>query len=141
MRFARLAATGLLAIAASCGGSSVTGDDGGTPPPPPPPPSNGVNVTIQDFTFSPESITVKVGQSVQWVNDGPSAHHVKSDDDVWDAGNLAPPSGDTGPYGDGDSPGQTFTFEFTEAGTYRYHCENHPPSAYPDFKGVIVVEP
>ena len=138
MRFARLAATGLLAIAASCGGSSVT-DSGNPPPPPPPPPPGGANVTVKDFTFSPESVTVKVGAAVRWINDGPSAHHVKSDDTVWDAGNLAPPSGDGGTYG--ETAGQSFSFTFTQAGTFRYHCENHPPTAYPNFKGVVVVVP
>lgn len=139
MRFARLAATGLLAIAASCGSSSPTGDNGNPVVPPPPP--GGTNVTVQDFAFSPESVTVKVGTKVQWVNNGPSAHHVVSDDGIWDAGQLAPPSGDTGPYGNGDSAGQTYQFEFDSAGTYRYHCANHPPTAYPQFVGVIVVTP
>ncbi|HEY9517204.1 MAG TPA: plastocyanin/azurin family copper-binding protein [Gemmatimonadaceae bacterium] len=139
MRFTRLAATGLLAIAASCGGSSPTSNSG-NPPPPPPPPVGGANVGIKDFSFSPETVTVKVGASVQWVNNGPSSHHVVSDDGVWDAGNLAPPSGDDGTYG-GSTGGQTFTFKFTTAGTYNYHCSNHPLSAYPNFKGVVVVTP
>lgn len=137
MRFARLAATGLLAIAASCGGSTVT--DVGTPPPPPPPPPGGANVSIKEFTFSPESVTVKVGAGVRWINDGTMAHHVKSDDAVFDAGNLAPPTGGDSNYG--PTAGQSYTYTFTKAGTYRYHCENHPLSAYPNFKGVIVVTP
>jgi plastocyanin len=142
MRFARLAAVGLLAIIASCGGSSPTGNNGnnnngGDPPPP----NGGANVTIKDFTFSPETVTVKVGSSIQWVNDGPSAHHVVSDDGVWDAGQLAGPSGDTGPYGDGGTAGQSYTFQFDSAGTYNYHCANHPPTAYPNFVGVVVVTP
>jgi plastocyanin len=137
MRFARLAATGLLAIAASCGGSSVT--DTGNPPPPPPPPPGGSNISVKEYSFSPESVTVKVGAAVRWINDGTMAHHVKSDDNVWDAGNLAPPTGDGGTYG--GTAGQSYQYTFTQAGTYKYHCENHPPSAYPNFTGVIVVTP
>ena len=128
MRFARLAAAGLLAIVASCGGSSPTGNNNNTVDPPPP--TGGKNVTIKDFVFSPETVTVKVGSSIQWVNDGESAHHVVSDDNVWDSGQLA-----------GPTAGKSFTFKFNTAGTYKYHCANHPPSAYPNFVGVVVVTP
>lgn len=138
MRFARLAATGLLALAISCGGSSPTANDGGNPPPPPPPPG-GANVGIEDFSFSPETVTVKVGAAVQWVNNGASAHQIVSDDGVWDTGNLAPPSGDPGDYG--NTAGQKYQFTFTTAGSYNYHCSNHPLSAYPNFKGVVIVTP
>lgn len=139
MRFARLAAAGLLAVLAACGGSSPTENTNNNNNPPPPPPG-GANVTIKDFTFSPETVTVKAGASVQWVNNGPSAHHVVSDDMVWDSGNLAGPSG-SDPYGYGDTKGQTFTFKFDNAGTFKYHCSNHPPSGYPNFVGVVVVTP
>lgn len=140
MRVARLAAAGLLAMVVACGGSSPTEDNTNNNNPPPPPPSGGKNVTITDFSFSPETVTVKVGASVQWVNEGPSAHHVVSNDMVWDAGNLAGPSG-SDPYGYGDTEGQTFTFKFDSAGTFSYHCKNHPPSAYPNFVGVVIVTP
>ena len=129
MRFARLAAAGLLAIVASCGGSSPTGNNNTVDPPPP---TGGKNVTIKDFVFSPETVTVKVGSSIQWVNDGESAHHVVSDDNVWDSGQLAGPTGGD-PYGGGGSAGKSFTF--------RFNCANHPPSAYPNFVGVVVVTP
>jgi plastocyanin len=140
MRLARLAAAGLLAVLAACGGSSPTENTNNNNNNPPPPPPGGANVTIKDFTFSPETVTVKVGSSVQWVNNGPSAHHVLSDDMVFDAGNLSGPSG-SDPYGYGDTKGQTFTFKFDNAGTFNYHCANHPPSGYPNFVGVVVVTP
>lgn len=137
MRLVRLAAAGVLAIVAACGGSTPTGNNNNTNPPPP---TGGKNVTIKDFVFSPETVTVAAGSSVQWVNDGPSAHHVVSDDNVWDSGQLASPTGG-GTYGGGSSAGQSFTFKFNTAGTYKYHCANHPPSAYPNFVGVVVVTP
>jgi plastocyanin len=139
MRLVRLAAAGVLAIVAACGGSSPTGNNNSSGDPPPP--TGGKNVTIKDFAFSPETVTVAVGSSVQWVNDGPSAHHVVSDDNVWDSGQLASPTGGGDPYGGGSSAGQSFTFKFNTAGTYKYHCANHPPSAYPNFVGVVVVTP
>jgi plastocyanin len=140
MRVARLAAVCGLAVVISCGGgdSSPTGaDNGGTPPPP----SGGVNIEVRDYSFTPDSLTIKVGTTVQWVNQGPSTHHVVSDNGVWDAGQLTPPSGDGGDYGGGPTYGETYQFKFDQAGTYRYHCANHPLSAYPNFKGVIVVTP
>jgi plastocyanin len=140
MRFARLAAVGLLAIVASCGGSSPTGNSNNQPVDPPPP-TGGKNVTIQDFAFSPETVTVAVGSSVQWVNHGPSAHHVVSDDGMWDSGQLSGGSADSSYYGGGSASGDSYTFHFDSAGTYNYHCANHPPSAYPNFVGVVIVTP
>lgn len=138
MRLVRLAAAGVLAFVAACGGSTPTGNNNTVDPPPP---TGGKNVTIKDFVFTPETVTVKVGSSVQWVNDGQTAHHVVSDDDVWDSGQLASPTGSSDPYGGGSSAGQSFTFKFNTAGTYKYHCANHPPSAYPNFVGVVLVTP
>lgn len=148
MRFARWAAIAGLAGAVACGGSSSpTGsNDGGNPPPPPPPPANGVNIVIKDFSFTPDSVKIKAGTVVQWVNSGASFHHVISDDGgaTFDAGSLAPPTGGTDPYGDPTTtPGGSFQHTFSTPGTFRYHCSNHPPTAaaYANFTGVIVVEP
>jgi plastocyanin len=140
MRFARLAAAGLLAIVVSCGGSSPT-ENSNNNKQDPPPPTGGKNVTIKDFTFSPETVTVAAGSSIQWVNDGPSTHHVVSDDGVWDTGQLSGGTADTSYYGGGSTAGESFTFQFDSAGTYTYHCANHPPSAYPNFVGVVIVTP
>jgi len=129
-----------------------------------------VDVTVQDFLFSPGTITVKVGTTVRWTNLGPSAHAVMSDAAAWGSGTLSPPmsgsgSGmgggmgggtgygmgggmggmggmDGGGMGGGDSmPGGTFQFTFNQAGTYGYHCPLHPPSAYPGFIGTVIVTP
>ncbi|HEU4642362.1 MAG TPA: plastocyanin/azurin family copper-binding protein [Gemmatimonadaceae bacterium] len=133
-----LVVSGLAALIACGGSSSITGstNSGGGGPPPPPP--NG-SVHIQDFSFGPETVTVKVGQTVQWTNDGPSAHTTTSDAGLWSSNSLAAP-GD-GTYGNGTTAGGTFSFTFTQAGTYTYHCSNHPPNLYPHFKGVVVVTP
>jgi len=37
-----------------------------------------VGVTIQDFSFSPSTLTIKAGTSVKWTNNGPSAHTTTS---------------------------------------------------------------
>ena len=102
-------------------------------------PSSGPTVSIHDFTFSPSTLTVKVGTTVQWTNTGPSSHTTVSDAGLWASGTLSPPSGGGG-YGGGGSGG-TFSYTFTTQGTFGYHCALHPPSMYPSFVGSVVVTP
>ena len=136
MTFARLIGIAALAGSLSCSnnsGSNVTGPGGSMPLP-----AGSADVTIRDFTFSPASVSIKVGATVRWTNQGPSAHTSTSDNGVWDSGQLNPPSGGGG-YGGGGTAAGTFQTTFTKAGTYGYHCTNHPPSAYPGFTGTVVV--
>lgn len=103
-------------------------------------PSTGPTVTIHDFTFSPSTLTVKVGATVQWTNTGPSPHTTVSDAGVWASGTLSPPSGGGG-YSGGGGAGGTFSYTFMTPGTFGYHCALHPPSMYPNFVGSVVVSP
>ena len=98
-------------------------------------------VTIQDFTFSPAVLDIKVGTTVVWTNNGPSAHTTTSDGGVWTSGTLNPPMGG-GPYG-GGTAGGSYQFTFTATGMYGYHCSLHPPSVpqYAGFTGTINVTP
>ena len=129
MRVETFIIVAIAAAALSCGGSSsgITN---------PAPPANGVNIIVQDFKFSPAVDTIKVGTTVQWVNDGPSEHSTTSDTGLWNSGGLTPPAG-TGGYS--ATASQTFQFTFTQTGTFTYHCMFHPPSLYPTFVGTIVV--
>ena len=61
-------------------------------------------VTIQDFSFAPSTMTIKVGTRVTWTDAGPSAHTATSDGGVWDSGTLGAPSGGGG-YGGGTAGG------------------------------------
>ena len=52
-----------------------------------------VNVSIGDNLYKPKDLTIKVGQSVKWRNDGAVAHTVTSDSDStvkFDSGTLQP---------------------------------------------------
>jgi plastocyanin len=69
------------------------------------------NVTIDNFTFEPAQLTVKVGTTVTWKNRDDIPHTVVA------AGKFRSKTMDT----DG-----TFTFTFTEAGDYKYFCSLHP---------------
>jgi plastocyanin len=68
-------------------------------------------VNIDNFTFEPKELTVKVGTTVIWKNRDDIPHTVVS------AGKFRSKTMDT----DG-----TFTFTFTAAGEYKYFCSLHP---------------
>ena len=71
-----------------------------------------MTVSIQDFFFSPDQLTVAPGTTVTWVNDGQQPHTSTSDDGTWDSGTL--------------EPGDDYSFTFDQPGTYTYHCSIHP---------------
>ncbi len=69
-------------------------------------------VAIQNFTFSPTTLTVKKGATVTWTNDDTVQHTVTID------------SG-TGPHSQPLNKGDTYTYTFSAVGTYKYHCSFH----------------
>ena len=70
-----------------------------------------IKVTIDNFTFSPAELKVKVGDTVTWTNHDDIPHTVVS------AGKYRSKTMDT----DG-----TFSFTFASAGDYKYFCSLHP---------------
>jgi plastocyanin len=68
-------------------------------------------VNIQSTAFAPKSIAVSVGDTVTWTNRDPFSHTTTSDTGAWDSGALA--------------TGHSFSFRFTRAGTFAYHCSIH----------------
>jgi len=79
-----------------------------------------IKVTIDNFTFSPAELKVKVGDTVTWTNHDDIPHTVVS------AGKFRSKTMDTD---------NTFTFTFTSAGDYKYFCSLHP-----HMTGMIKVE-
>jgi LPXTG-motif cell wall-anchored protein len=75
-----------------------------------------MTVSIQDFFFDPDQLTVAPGTTVTWVNEGEAPHTVTSTDGKeLDSATLQP--GDT----------YSFTFKNDDAGeTYAYQCTIHP---------------
>ncbi len=84
----------------------------------------GSAVTISDMAFSPSTVTVKKGTTVTWTNQDSVAHSVVSDTDS--------PNG--GLNSSTFAKGAQFSFNFTGAGTYKYHCGVHP-----SMTGTVVV--
>jgi plastocyanin len=90
---------------AACGGS---GEDSA----PAAAKSGGTAVSVQDNTFNPGTLAVKVGDTVEWTNEGGIAHTVTATGGAkFDSGSLA--------------PGDTFTFTADKAGTISYVCTFH----------------
>ncbi len=73
-----------------------------------------------DF-FLPGSPIIAVGTTVTWTNNDAVAHTVTSGSST---GTVASPDG---LFDSGDiAPGETFSYTFTEAGTFDYFCTPHP---------------
>src|SRR5579862_9934293 len=73
--------------------------------------TSGTVVKIDNFSFSPATITVPVGTTVRWTNHDDIPHTVVSEDKAFKSKVL-------------DSDGD-FTYTFTKPGTYSYFCSIH----------------
>jgi plastocyanin len=73
--------------------------------------AEGTEITIKDFTYSPNPLEAKVGDTITVKNDDGSAHTLTADDDSVDTGNIA--------------GGASGTVEMEKAGTLAYHCNIH----------------
>lgn len=69
-------------------------------------------VTIADFNFTPGTTSVHVGDTVTWVNNGPSPHSATANNGSFNTGVL--------------KKGQSGSHTFTQAGTFTYFCSVHP---------------
>jgi plastocyanin len=124
-----------ISVLAACGNGSATSPSASGPTGT----AIGATVSIAEYAFAPSSITVKVGTTVEWTNNGQLTHNLAADDGSWTSGNLGG-SSSGGAYG-GSTSGDSFGRVFSQAGTYTYHCSLHPPSRYPGFVGTVIVTP
>lgn len=90
------------------------------------------------LTFEPASLTIKAGETVEFVNGSPLVHTVTADPaKARDADNVSLPTGaetfDSGNLASGES----FSHTFTEPGTYQYFCIPHEAAG---MTGTIVVQ-
>lgn len=81
--------------------------------------SKTVEVTIQNFAFNPDSVTISSGDTVKWTNMDSTAHTITGTD--FSSGNL--------------NKGDSYENTFTKAGTYDYHCSIHP-----SMTGTVIVK-
>jgi plastocyanin len=80
-------------------------------------------VSIDNFTFTPQTLTVKAGTTVTWTNKDDIPHGIASDNNAFRRSKAL----------DTDDK---FAFTFTTPGTYKYFCYVHP-----HMTGTIVVQP
>jgi len=78
-------------------------------------------VTVDNFSFSPPTITVPVGTTLTWTNHDDVPHTIVSTDQKFKSKAL-----------DTDDK---FSFTFTQPGSYSYFCSIHPKMV-----GKIIVE-
>ncbi len=83
--------------------------------------ADGTMVKIDNFSFTPKSLTVKAGATVTWINHDDIPHNVVSTEKKFSS-----------PVLDTD---QSFSFRFQEPGSYPYFCKIHPMMT-----GTVVVE-
>ena len=79
-------------------------------------------VSIDNFTFQPETLEIAAGTKVVWVNGDDVPHTVRSTEDLFRSGTL-----------DTDD---VYEHVFSEPGTYEYYCGVHR-----HMEGKIVVKP
>jgi plastocyanin len=84
------------------------------------PATGALAVQIKDFAFQPATLTVPVGTIVTWTNLDSTPHTATAGNGAFDSGNL--------------DQNESFSFQFTEPGTYDYGCSYHP-----NMVGTIVV--
>jgi plastocyanin len=84
--------------------------------------AQGDAVSIDNFTFGPQTLTVKAGTTVTWTNRDDIPHGIASDNNAF-AKSKALDTDDS------------YSFTFTTPGTYKYFCYVHP-----HMTGTIVVQ-
>jgi amicyanin len=81
-------------------------------------------VEIKDYMFAPMITKVNVGDTITWTNMDGVHHNV-----------VADTKSDSAPNGPLIGKGETYSFKFTKAGSYSFHCEPHPY-----MHGTVIVE-
>jgi plastocyanin len=74
--------------------------------------TEGTKVSIANFAFAPEQITIAPGESVTWTNDDGAPHGLEFHDDA--------------PGTDLLLPGASFSRRFDRPRAYDYNCSVHP---------------
>jgi plastocyanin len=79
-------------------------------------------ISIDNFTFTPGTVTVKAGTTVTWTNKDDIPHGIAATGNTFARSKAMDTDG-------------TYSFTFTTPGTYKYFCYMHP-----HMTGTIVVE-
>jgi plastocyanin len=86
-----------------------------------PPEPGTAFVQMRDNLFAPQTVTVAVGRSVRWTNQGQQVHTIASPSQTFDSDLVYPTA--------------WFEARFETPGTYDYTCSLHP-----EMTGTIIVQ-
>jgi plastocyanin len=78
-------------------------------------------VSIEQFAFTPNEISVTLGDTVEWVNRDVFNHTTTADSAAWSSPEFG--------------RGERFLLVTTQQGRFPYHCAAHPV-----MRGVLVVQ-
>lgn len=82
------------------------------------------HVAMENYAYSPATLTIQVGDTVTWTNHDQAPHDVVT---------TSAPAAFRSPL---LNTGESWSFTFTVPGTYAYYCSVHP-----DMRAQIIVEP
>jgi len=68
------------------------------------------SVSIKNFSFNPETLTIKAGETVTWTNNDSAVHNIKFDSFISPSINI----------------GESYKHTFNAPGTFNYSCGIHP---------------
>jgi plastocyanin len=89
---------------------------------PPAAAGSAVVIRVANLAFSEQTLHVRVGTRVRWVNDDQVQHTVSAEDGSFDSGLI--------------EPGRSYERVFERPGEYGYHCTPHP-----FMRARVIVEP
>lgn len=75
----------------------------------------GAQISIKGFAFNPNQPSLAKGATVTWTNDDGTTHTVTS----------GVPGTPSGKFNQSLDAGKTFSFTFTDTGTYEFFCNIH----------------
>lgn len=105
-----------------------------------PPSQSAAAVVDMGFSsYSPTTVTVRAGETVEWRNTSLIPHTVTDNPNRANKGSDAglPPGAE--PFDSGEIPaGEVYLRKFTTPGTYRYFCQHHEADG---MVGTVVVKP
>ena len=80
---------------------------------------NSNEISISNFAFNPEELTISIGTTLTWTNLDSAPHTIAFESFESETLNT----------------NDQYSYTFTEAGTYNYYCSLHP-----SMQGTIIVE-
>jgi hypothetical protein len=81
---------------------------------------------VSNFSFTPASLTIKIGDTVRWTNAGGN-HNVVADDNSFTSGTVS-------------SSSWVYEFTFNVLGSFGYYCALHGGPGGSGMSGIIIVE-